>query len=148
MTKRIHVNTALYFYDGVQVFDATDAIGGSYVGLLVEDLPDGGGLYLVVGSSPESLQRFRMGQVDLRSLIKDRVEQDWFTLEAASDLDQPLELLARNGPIPDAYLPEAGFVLQSAQVAARSTSVRNEALARRNVVIELTLDHGTGEHDT
>ena len=135
MTKLINVNNVLYFYDGIQVFDATDGIGGHYIGLFVEDLPNGEWRFLVVGTFPESLQRFRMGEVDLRSLIEKRAEQDWFMVEAANDLGEHLPLLAQSGPIPEAYLPEADFVLQNTQLVTRCAAVRGEALARRNVVL-------------
>ena len=61
MSKHINVNNVLYYYDGVQVFDATDVIGGNYIGLFVEDISNGERRYLVVGTSPESLHRFCAG---------------------------------------------------------------------------------------
>jgi hypothetical protein len=122
MKKQIIVKNVLYYCDGVQVFDAADAIGGRYLGLFVEETPAGDHRYLVVGVSPESLRRFRIGAADLRSLIESRPEQDWFTVEAPDGLDQPLTLLSQIGPIGKDYLPAAGFVLQNAE--AREAIVR------------------------
>jgi hypothetical protein len=139
MTKHIKVDRVLYYYDGVQVFDAVDAIGGHYIGLCVADLKDGL-RFLVVGASLDALQRFRLGEADIRSLIENRAEPDWFLVEANCDIDQPLPLIAQEGQIPEDYLPDAGFVLENAPSVAHANAVRNEALARRNVVVELTLE--------
>ena len=52
-----HTNT-LFYYDGPQVFEARDAIGGHYVAVLA---PSDGvdDRYLVVGVNPERLRQFR-----------------------------------------------------------------------------------------
>ena len=138
MTKHITVDHILCYYDGVQIFDAIDAIGGHYLALCVEDLADGHHKYLVVGTSPEILQRFRIGEIDLRTLIDTRAEPDWFMFETSDGLEQPLPLFAQTGPIPEAYLPEEGFLLEDA--SSPKSDVRREALGRRNVVVELKLE--------
>jgi hypothetical protein len=47
----------LFYYDGPQVFEAGDSIGGHYLALMVEPL-DGQERYLVVGVVPERLRQF------------------------------------------------------------------------------------------
>jgi hypothetical protein len=147
MTKCIRVTTTLFFYDGVQVFDATDAIGGRYVGVLIDGTSDGESRYMVVGVSPENLQVFRLGQMDLRSLIENRPESDWFTADVGIDLRQPVALRAQDNPIPEVYLPEAGFLLGETP-RAQTVAVRDEALARQRVAMELTLEppESAGDH--
>ena len=140
MTKRITVNSSLYFYDGIQVFDAVDAIGGNYLGLLVEELSDSKGRYLVVGISSEDIRNFRLGQLDLRSLIVKWAEPDWFTVEGLAACADALALIPQTGSIPDDYLPSPGFVLQDATTVSRADVVQQEALARHSVVMGLTLD--------
>ncbi len=127
MNKLINIRTVLYYCDGLQLFDAVDAIGGRYLGLWVGDLSDGGTRYLVVGVAPESLRRFRRGETDLRSLIECRAEADWFTAEGIRGEDTSLPLLPQSGPIPNAYLPDAGFVLDRTkpQAGFRSREVAN-----------------------
>ena len=52
-----HIKT-LFYYDGPQVFEARDAIGGHYVAVMAEPAGETD-RYLVAGVSPESLRRFR-----------------------------------------------------------------------------------------
>jgi hypothetical protein len=122
MSKFINIRTVLYYCDGVQLFDAVDAIGGRYLGLWIADLPGGGNRYLVVGVSPESLRRFRRGEIDLRFLIESRAEAAWFTVEGIHDKNASLPLFVETGPVPAAYLPDAGFVLDRAKPPAVSRS--------------------------
>ena len=66
--KTIRHTTTLFYYDGPQVFEARDAIGGHYVAVMVE--PEGGhDRYLVAGVEPERLRQFRAGLLDLRTLL-------------------------------------------------------------------------------
>jgi hypothetical protein len=120
--KHINVKNVLYYCDGVQLFDAVDAIGGRYVGLCVGEVADGGNRYLIVGVSPENLRCFRRGEIDLRSLIDGRAESDWFTVEGVHREDASLPLVPQSGPIPDEYLPDAGFVLQRSMTQSPKAS--------------------------
>ena len=138
--KTIHLANALHYYDGVQIFDAHDAIGGNYVGVLVDNTPVDAHRYLVVGTSPEDLQQFRLGLIDLRDIIQNRVEQDWFIVAISEDPNQALSLQPQDGSIPEDYLPDAGFFLHGAQMAIQPGTTRAEALARNNVVFELALE--------
>jgi hypothetical protein len=122
MNKHINIRAVLYYCDGIQLFDAFDAIGGRYLGLWVGDLQDSGNRYLVVGVSPERLRRFRRGEIDLRSLIESRAETDWFTVEGIPGEDASLPLVSQTGPIPENYLPDAGFVLDGAKQKTISQS--------------------------
>ena len=50
--KTIRHTTTLFYYDGPQVFEARDVIGGHYVAVMVE--PEGGqDRYLVAGVEPD-----------------------------------------------------------------------------------------------
>ena len=63
--KTIRHTATLFYYDGPQVFEARDAIGGHYVAVMVE--PQGEqDRYLVAGVAPERLRQFRSGTLDLR----------------------------------------------------------------------------------
>ncbi len=138
--RAIVAANALYYYDGINVFDARDAIGGHYVGVLVEDTRAGARKYLVVGVTPENLSRFRLGEIDLRGLLENRPEAEWFTAETLDDLDQPLPLQPRDGAIPEDYMPQPGFVLHSFASSIQSSAVLAEAVARRKVVMDLAVD--------
>ena len=138
-TKTIRYNSTLDYCDGIQVFDARDPIGGHYVALLVEQPKDVYGRYLVVGVAPKELQAFRLGKTDLRSLIGGTNAQDWYLANVDGDIHDQIVLEPRQGAIPEAYLPEPGFVLGSWQSSSPS-DVATEARARNNVVVELTLE--------
>ncbi len=107
-------NTArLYYYDGPQVFEACDASSECYIAVMVEQ--DGGhDQYLVAVVEPERLRQFRIGAIDLRSLLIERANGEWFLTKAISGLNAPMALQ----PQPIAltacsYLPEPGFLLHN-----------------------------------
>ena len=75
--KSILFHDTLVYYDGVEVFEARDLIGGNYVGVLIDregDLDQ----YLVTGVVPERLSAFRAGDLDLRSLLLDTSDEEWY----------------------------------------------------------------------
>lgn len=57
-------------YDGPQVLEDRDAIGGHYIAVMVDHLEDHC-RYLVAGVAPERLRQFRSGILDLRTLLVD-----------------------------------------------------------------------------
>ena len=68
--KTIRHTTTLFYYDGPQVFEARDTIGGHYVAVMVEP-QDGQDCYLVAGVEPERLRQFRAGLLaELPELFK------------------------------------------------------------------------------
>ena len=105
-----HIQT-LFHYDGPQVFEARDAIGGHYVAVMVEseNVHD---RYLVIEVTPERLCEFRSGKVDLRSVLMNAADQEWYVTTIEDGLDQPLQLVAGVGSVVESgLLPDPGFVL-------------------------------------
>jgi hypothetical protein len=137
--KSITFTGVLFYYDGIQVFEARDIIGGHYVGLLVEDLA-GMDRYLVVGVNPNDLQQLRLGEIDLLDLMVKRPEPDWFMAEIEGGLDKPMILQVQTGAIPPTYLPDPDFRVQASDLSEQKSVIRAEAIARNNVVLELTLE--------
>ena len=91
-----HTNT-LFYYDGPQVFEARDTIGGHYVAVMVE--PDHSNeRYLVAGVAPERLRQFRSGMLDLRSLLIESDKEEQYLATVVSGLEYPLELDHLNTP--------------------------------------------------
>ena len=134
-TVRHHAT--LFYYDGPQVFEGRDAIGGHYVGLLV-DSGSSANRYLLAGVAPERLREFRLGSLDLRSLLLSNPETPWFLASGDADLAQPLKLESQGSPWAECpYLPDAGFVLHDAPAASASLQ---EARARNNLVLELSVE--------
>jgi hypothetical protein len=134
--KTIRHHATLFYYDGPQVFEARDTIGGHYLALLTENL-EGRARYLAVGVSPGRLREFRLGSTDLRTVLLAGADEGWFLTEAA-DLTEPLGLAPQTSSLADSpYLPEAGFVLHDAPAAEASL---REARARNNLVLEMAVE--------
>lgn len=136
MKTIFHSNT-LFYYDGAQVFEARDAIGGHYIAVLIE-ADDTVDRYLVVGVAPESLRVFRGGAIDLRSLIEEGAVYGWYLASAVSGLDRPFELVEQIGEISNSnFLPEPGFVLHDGPTTDEALK---EARERNNLVLEVAVE--------
>ena len=105
-----HANT-LFYYDGPQVFEARDAIGGHYVAVLAPS--DGADdRYLVAGVNPERLRQFRSGALNLRSFLVESDEDVRYLATVANGLDHPLTLERLPASLLDGgLLPDFDFVL-------------------------------------
>ena len=135
--KTIQHTTTLFYYDGPQVFEARDAIGGHYVAVLG---PTAGSRasYLVAGVPPERLRLFRCGLVDLRTLLTDSDEQELYTATATASLDQPLALDPLRRPLTDSgLLPDSGFLLHDHPT---DDYVLKEARERNNLIMAMAAD--------
>ncbi len=109
--KTIRYLDTLFAYDGPQIFEARDASGGYYLALAVE-VENARDRYLVVSVSPERLRQFRTGTLDLRSLLAENGEGEWYLATAEAGLDQPLRLEPQTIPLlTSGLLPDTGFVL-------------------------------------
>ena len=135
--KTIRHTMTLFYYDGPQVFEARDAIGGHYLAVMIEP-ENSEARYLVAGIEPERLRQFRAGLLDLRMLLTERVIEEWFIAVAPGGLNEPLALQPAPGILADSrFLPEPGFVLHdrpTEELALR------EARARNNLVLEIAAD--------
>lgn len=135
--KTIHYTATLFYYDGPQIFEARDVIGGHYVALLVT--PQGGQeRYLVVGVTPEQLRRFRSGMLDLRSLLITAGKEEWYITMMEINLDQPIVLDLQSIPIAEStFLPDEGFVLHDYPT---DEFALREARKRNNLILEISAD--------
>ena len=135
--KHIRHTSTLFYYDGPQVFEARDAIGGHYIAVLAP--PDAADdRYLVAGVNPERLRQFRSGVLDLRSLLVDSDEDVRYLARVTNGLNHPLEL----EHLPDALvdeglLPDFDFVLHDRPA---DDYVLGEARARNNLILELAVE--------
>jgi hypothetical protein len=109
--KTVHHTATLVYYDGAQVFEARDRIGGHYVAVMVEPR-DGLDRYVVVGADPGKLSQFRRGGLDLRSLPLETGGEEWYIATPKGGVDDPIELEQQADPLSESeYLPESGFFL-------------------------------------
>jgi len=131
-----HTST-LYYYDGPQVFEARDAIGGHYIAVMV-DPENGLDRYLVAGVAPERLRQFRAGTLDLRTLLSEAGAGEWYLASVPAGLDQPLALLPQAAPLAGSgFLPEDGFLLHDRPTEELALK---EARERNNLVLEIAAD--------
>ena len=132
--KTVTPNTVLDYYDGIQMFTASDEIGGQYIGTMVGTEGDHG-LYLVAGVSHSNLRLFRCGEIDLRELLLASPEYERFTTVAYGKFSDPLSLATVQEPLEQSsLLPEEGFFLEAEPIRDPLVS---EAKARNNLVLEL-----------
>ncbi len=109
--KNITFKSTLFWYDGPQVFEARDPIGGHYVAVAIEERSQRSS-YVVVGVAPERLRRLRAGLVDLRTVLIEAAAEAWYLAPAASDLAEPVSIELQTGSIAETgFLPDDGFLL-------------------------------------
>jgi hypothetical protein len=131
-----HIQT-LFYYDGPQVFEARDAIGGHYVAVMVEPENEHD-RYLVTGVAPEQLREFRAGKLDLRSLMLEGGDGSWCLSEIEDGLDRPLKLQFQTDALLDSgFLPEPGFLLHTRPTTELALQ---EARNRNNLVMEVAVE--------
>ena len=117
MPRTIQYTDTLLYYDGIEIFEGQDLHGGLYVGVLIDthdDIPQ----YLVTNVSHGGLHEFRSGSLDLRSLLLDSAQPEWYITSAVGDLNHPLLLEKQHQPLDDTdYLPDEGLFLSGTPVA-------------------------------
>ena len=75
--KTVKITEILDYYDGILAFVAQDPIGGQYVASRIERTSQED-RYLVVGTKPERLDDLRNGKVDLRTLLLEMPDGQWY----------------------------------------------------------------------
>ena len=152
--KSIRYESTLFYYDGPQVFEARDAIGGHYVAVMVgpelhaETAGPSDGRsdrFLVAGVAPERLRQFRAGAIDLRSLLVGSEDDERYVATARNGVEIALELERLTTPlIESGHLPDEGFLLHD----RASSTVLREARERNNLVMEITAEppEASAEH--
>jgi len=139
--NRVHHTATLFYYDGPQVFEARDDIGGRYVGVAVTR-PDGRDGYLIKGVKPSDLNAFRAGEADLRAILIRVNVDEWYLADAEFDFSAPIELDRQSASLVESgYLPDTGFLLHEHPT---NDSVVKEARKRNNFVVEVTANALSG----
>ncbi len=135
--KSIFPTAILDYYDGVLIFAGRDQIGGHYVGSII-DTVDGIDQYLVTGANPERLRQFRVGLVDLRSLLLEAPGGEWFLTSGKGEPGDPLILQPQYEPLDTTdFLPEPNFFLEDGPI---DDLALQRARERGNVVFEFSVD--------
>ena len=109
--KTVKLTEVLDYYDGIQIFAAQDSAGDHYVCDIIDTVGDFD-RYAVVGVSPERLDDFRVGRVDLRTILLEAPGGEWYITVADGTIDDPLTLEPQRESLAETgYLPDAGFFL-------------------------------------
>lgn len=132
----VHLNQVLVYYDGPQVLEARDSIGGHYIGIAIRDAKYE---FLMVGVSPERLRQFRGGSIDLLALISERPSDvGWQLAKLADEKSNEIELSEISyDVIATRFLPEPGYVLRK---PLSDSDLVKSARERNGLVMEVTLD--------
>ena len=131
-----HLSTLLW-YNGPQVFEARDPIGGHYVAASVNDTQ-----HLLSGVEPSALRSFRIGAVDLRTLITAHGSDQY--LVTADPITKPIELAHPvSADRSHEFLPKPGLYLD---LADTSSVVLKESRGRDNLVLEISAESRTGDN--
>ena len=136
-TRRIRHTATLAYYDGPLVFEARDSIGGHYLASAAAREPGEPDEFLLRGVSPSALAAFRFGVADLRSVLLDSPDAQWFLARfAESDEEDTLLLEPQAGPLEGSspFLPDSGFFLRD---GPPENAVVEEARRRNALVVEL-----------
>ena len=111
--KTIRYTKTLHYYDGPQVFEARDSIGGHYVALMVES-EGSGARYVVAGVAPEHLRLFRVGSLDLRSLMMAAAPDQCYLASFGETMDSPVVIEQEGLSLDDGpLLPDDEFVMEN-----------------------------------
>lgn len=96
--KTIKPVEVLLYYDGIQVFEGRDPIGGHYIAALLDTVGEVD-RYLATGAKPERLRQFRVGELSLRDLILDAPGGEWFFIDADAEYGESLTLIPQKGAL-------------------------------------------------
>lgn len=140
MKRKIAFAGTLFYCDGIQVFEGRDFAGAHYVGVALPVADDGRDMYALFSVSPRGLQRFRLGTLDLRTLITERADSTWWVGELAV-VDGGLAVSAQpqEDEVSEPFLPGEGFVLESTEQADLQ-HVRSESRARNRLALEIAVE--------
>ena len=128
--KTIEVSSVLCYYDGPQVLEAHDAIGGHYLAVIVEQR-DKDDLYIVAGTPPDILRQLKLGLIDVRALLVDAPE--WYMASFVED-QTTIALEPQDGKIREDLLPDDGFFIRGSE----SEGVLRQSIESNNVIVQIT----------
>ncbi len=133
----IWYKSTLFEYDGPQIFEARDRIGGHYLAVAVEDNGTDS-QYLVVGTELEKLRKFRIGEVDLRSLLVESSRYGWYLTSSDMNEDGSVAIHLQPGDLLQFdHLPDKNFFLHDSPAI---NPLISEARARDNLVVEIVTE--------
>lgn len=135
--KTIKATEILDYYDGIEIFAGRDTTGGDYLGMRVDTSGDYD-RYVVVGTRPERLRQFRSGALDLRDLLLETPDGEWYVTLADVSYGEPMSLELQDTPLAQSeFLPSPGFTLDGLQPDDR---VLKESHERNSATFEFSAE--------
>ena len=117
MSKVIQHRETLVYYDGPELFLASDQADRYYLCLLVE-CTDAYERFLCAPISSRRLADFYAGNLDLRTIYETPERGGLFYADVNSQTDQAIPLSPiRSQEIPESWLPEAGYFFEKDSIA-------------------------------
>ena len=107
MSRRIGYEEPFVHYDGPELFHAVDQFGAIYLCLRVETSK-----FAVVPVSTAKLKDFCQGRIDLRAIFDGEDVRERYEIAAGADAEAGEFALVPREAFPEAWLPEAGFILE------------------------------------
>ena len=148
--KTVKITEILAYYDGILAFTAQDPIGGHYVGSIIGSIIERtseNDRYLIVGARPERLDDLRNGKVDLRALLLEAPDGEWYVTVPEGTIDDPITLVPQHTRLADSvHLPGAGYFLgpeappDEAEIQRRLQ--RGKVVAVTGQVVQVNRDAG------
>ncbi|NQS97145.1 MAG: hypothetical protein HQ591_01700 [candidate division Zixibacteria bacterium] len=138
MTRIIHHTRTLVYYDGPELFEASDQLGTKYLCLAVEDT-EAGVRYLCVPVSNIRLSEFYHDAIDLRNIFKNPESEELFYTDIIDGDFNKLRLIPQ--PIQDLsqdWLPDSGFYLERPTID--EDTIAQESASRNRAIIHLALN--------
>lgn len=135
--RPIRRTSTLVYYDGVQVFEGRDAIGGHYVGVMIASSSDSD-RYLVAGIVPERLHLFRTGKIDLRSLFLEAGQDEWILADTVDGLESPVTpVRPKSSDAQMEWLPDDGFFLHDRSGDDLALGVSSDIVQMHELIKEI-----------
>ncbi len=109
----VSYDRTLLYYDGPQVIEAHDSDGRPFIGVWIETA-ESDDQHLFVNVDADRLNRFKDGDIDLRSLLLDRSSPDWYVSVPGQSLGSAIQIVRQTQPLSESHhLPDAGLRLCS-----------------------------------
>ena len=136
--RTINPVAVLDYYDGAQIFEGRDLIGGHYVAMLIDRVSSGVFRYVAVGANPERLRQFRVGDLDLLTLFLEAPGGEWFFIYGDPLHGEPLTLVLQDGNLAEQedLLPGECLILNDAPI---DDLAEKRAIESNNTVFEFSL---------
>ena len=137
MIKCIEYKSTLMYYDGPELIEANDRIGGQYIGVALDSSKTIFN-FLVVGVNPKLLHQLRRGELDLRTVVVESASDGWYLCET-DNLDEPIPIQDQGiASIPDELLPNENCFI-SEKIDSDDVTML-EATDRDRFVLQLCIE--------